>query len=643
MFNTQKLIKIRIIALYHNIDAILKSLEDFGAIQITKSRYANSDFSRPTIQKLSEDLTFLRAMEKTLSVKQSGYISETYPRDLQKLNEKTNKFRMDYVWLKQTLEISNEAKNERNRIKNQMDTFEVLKSLDFPPNLLESKRVELYFAPLKVEQNQYLNWTKKQRINTIVLPSKSKIYSLSVIEKNKMQKFLPQCEEYLANRIEIPKEFAKHSCISKIFYDLGEEYNSANRKYSEANEKITKYLEENGNELVQLRVDLEMEAKIAELPNLFSKTQMLNVIEGWIESNKFEKFDSTIEKTTDRNCLVERIKTNELAPTKLKNPEIAKRFEFLVKFFSLPKSNEIDPTIIMAFTFPLIFGMILGDVGYGLLGVALSIALYLKVKVDFVKGASVMMFLSSLIAIIFGFIYGEVFGANSFLFLHLTPFIERGGNGIALLMAFALFVGVIHLALGYVLSIYDNLKHHHTNHAIAKTAWLGLEIAFVVLGALVLDGSLVSAFALNTPVNALDVGFGLFALICLILIVIFEGPIGLVEIPTLIANILSYLRIMALGLSGAILAKIIDSIPVGQSINSVVASVANGNLNPSSILSALIVLIAFSVLMILGQMLSFGLGVFEASIQTLRLHYVEFFSKFFKGGGIPFTPLREID
>jgi len=103
----------------------------------------------------------------------------------------------------------------------------------------------------------------------------------------------------------------------------------------------------------------------------------------------------------------------------------------------------------------------------------------------------------------------------------------------------------------------------------------------------------------------------------------------LVELPSLFVNVLSYLRLMALGLSAAALGGIVASIKIDFS------SIAS--LNPGAWISFLLMLL----LVVLGHAVAIALGVLEAGIQSLRLHYVEFYSKFYKGGGIPFIPLRE--
>ncbi len=116
-------------------------------------------------------------------------------------------------------------------------------------------------------------------------------------------------------------------------------------------------------------------------------------------------------------------------------------------------------------------------------------------------------------------------------------------------------------------------------------------------------------------------------------IAFFEGPTALVELPGLFANLFSYLRLMALGLSGVIIAGIINQI----------------KLDPSTIYAhgfnagALATFLIFGAIFVASHLGALALGLFESFIQSLRLQYVEFFSKFYKGGGVAFAPLRETD
>ena len=239
------------------------------------------------------------------------------------------------------------------------------------------------------------------------------------------------------------------------------------------------------------------------------------------------------------------------------------------------------------------------------------------------------MTLSALSTVIFGFIYAEAFGAESILGFELHPLLSRvHETGIETLFALSILIGFLHLTLGFLLGAWQGLREKHSKHAFAKisgvlvlwgfTAFLTNSMGLVFTNLL---GFL--KFVLPSPLDLAAFMAGVAGL------VYFEGAVQLVELPSLFVNVLSYLRLMALGLSAAALGGIVASIKIDFS------SIAS--LNPGAWISFLLMLL----LVVLGHAVAIALGVLEAGIQSLRLHYVEFYSKFYKGGGIPFIPLRE--
>jgi V/A-type H+-transporting ATPase subunit I len=155
--------------------------------------------------------------------------------------------------------------------------------------------------------------------------------------------------------------------------------------------------------------------------------------------------------------------------------------------------------------------------------------------------------------------------------------------------------------LGNFLGMIEGIMHKEWKHAIAKACWVLLEIGLIGL-------------VVDTTIG------GALAVISIIGIVVTEGAIGLIEIPGLIANIMSYARLAAVGLSGVILALLINMMRP----------------DPSQGWFMIVMFILFAV----AHFVAIGLAAFESIIQGGRLHAVEFFSKFFKGGGIPFSPFR---
>ena len=431
-------------------------------------------------------------------------------------------------------------------------------------------------------------------------------------------------------------QFGKEMALPQVQGSFAHGYSAAVEKISSLSGELSTvkksaaaFASKHGHRTVSLRRDLEAEFKKAELPSRFGQNSVASAAEGWVSKSRFHSFESSLSSKLGERIVIEKVETGEMPPTKLKNFFALRPFEFMIQFFSLPRYGEIDPTFFTALTYPLFFGMILGDMGYGLVILLLGIFLTSKAKAGFLKSLGGMMVLSAVSTIIFGFIFAEFFGLESIFGLHFTPILSRiEEEGIESLLGLTVLIGAIHMALGFSLGIWQAFREGHRKHGYAKISWLLVEIGLLAF----VSNSLQNAFTqFLHPLGAVFAS-------PLDLVVFFagvaglawsEGIIQLFEIPSVLANVLSYLRIMALGLSGVALAGIINTIPVDPS--------ALASFNPV----AWIFFALAAVMLVLGHAMVLGLGILEAGIQSLRLHYVEFYSKFYKGGGIAFTPLRD--
>jgi V/A-type H+-transporting ATPase subunit I len=231
-------------------------------------------------------------------------------------------------------------------------------------------------------------------------------------------------------------------------------------------------------------------------------------------------------------------------------------------------------------------------------------------------------YISAFPSILFGLLFDEWGGASHAAWLALlakwglpvptTPLyhgVLSRLHDFPLLLGITLLIGAVHIGIGFLLGAYS-LWEHHRKHAYAKLAWLGIEIggAFAVC----------SGFLQILPSSFLTPSLALL-LVSVGAMVFFEGAIAVFELPSLVGNILSYARIAAVGVSGIVLAEIINEffMPLPQ------AGIAAILLVP---------------LLIILHMVNTFIAMFESLIQIGRLNVIEFKSKFMVGGGIPFSP-----
>ena len=333
-----------------------------------------------------------------------------------------------------------------------------------------------------------------------------------------------------------------------------------------------------------------------------------------------------------------------MAPTRLRNRAWARPFETLVEVFGVPRNSEIDPTTLMAISFPLFFGFMIGDLGYG--AVITLAGLHVRRRAGamaepWLRDLAYCLALGGLCGLIFGaVVFGDCFGVpfhaeTGFAWSRWVPFLpaallEKGqATGVMEMLMLSIIAGWAHMTTGCVFGMVNQL-HHSPRHALAR---LGQALMITGMALLVLHMEMMRA----TPLGALlwdgilgPLGtagpaelIGLLIVASLGLTVVGEGPAALIEIFGLFGNVVSFARLALVGASKGGVAAALNTILIP-------ALTAGGA-------AALLIPLAI-VGLVTGHIMLILLGGLSASIQSIRLHYCEMFSKFFRGGGARFAP-----
>jgi V/A-type H+-transporting ATPase subunit I len=371
-----------------------------------------------------------------------------------------------------------------------------------------------------------------------------------------------------------------------------------------------------GSKLIAWRDTLRDQMEANSVLSRFGETDMTFVLVGWVPTVDFDRMTKALTEMLDGTILVRQLpispEIKQQAPVALQNPRPAKPFESLVNLLALPRYGHIDPTRLMALFFPIFYGMILGDVGYGLVLLALGLLLLRKFDRGIARDVVIVLVMGSAWSIIFGILYGEAFGTlGEHLGMHALWFDRASADHVAGLLIMTLAVGAVHITLGLILGVWEAFKDRSRSHLLERGGMLlGLISLFLLVGVLaeVLPAELKTPAWVGMIIGVVLLGASLGWL------GIIMGPI---EFIGLIGNVLSYLRIAAIGLASVYLAKV---------ANDVAGMV--GNIFVGIIIALLI------------HALNLVLGAFSPTIHSLRLHYVEFFRKFYEGGGRPYKPFR---
>jgi V/A-type H+-transporting ATPase subunit I len=343
------------------------------------------------------------------------------------------------------------------------------------------------------------------------------------------------------------------------------------------------------------------------------ETKMCFFIYGWMATEDVTALGSKLDDQFSGGVVLKEIELRaedlERTPVILKNPAYFKPFELFTRILPLPRYTSYDPTPFIGIFLPVFFGMILGDAGYGLLLMIISFFLVKKCgKHPYVQDAGRILGIASVYTIIFGVLYGEYWGELGSRLFGLRPLILDRRTSVMPMLYFSVTIGVAHVLLGSCLGFLSALKRRTKKEAVSKLCQIA-----IILCLLILIASLFGVFPvlLTKPV--------ILAILVITPFLLFTGGIlAPLELIKSISNIISYARIMAIGLSSVLLAFVANHL-AGMTGDIVLGVLVAGLLHLVNIV----------------------IGVFSPTIHSLRLHYVEFFSKFIESGGKKFQPLRK--
>lgn len=417
--------------------------------------------------------------------------------------------------------------------------------------------------------------------------------------------------------------------------------------------ELDQLAEEHGDLLLAAEEDLSIEVDKAEAPLDFASTERTIIVDAWVPTKDLDTVKTAIDQAARGRVAFEVLDEgdrddhhrSEAPPTRYDHPPGVRPFSVLLDVFSPPKYGELDPTLILSIVFPFFFGFMIGDLGYGILMVALGLLLYRRIgpKSPEARGLGFALLIAGLWASFFGlFIFHDALGIpfaahghegalnwEGLLGIHLPlgdVVIEKLGNeGVREMLALSILAAFVHLFLGFVFGFINHFNHSK-KHAFAQIGWIGVLAGFFVLVVLKGPTNGVSDAILGWMGNPELITSAYLLGPGLLILVATEGAMGVMETFSLLSNMISYTRLAGVAVAKGAMASAFNGI--------FLADMALGG-------SGLVLVTGF-VLFIIAQLIVLVLGLISSGIQGIRLNYVEFFLKFYEGGGEPFRPFGRL-
>ena len=356
-----------------------------------------------------------------------------------------------------------------------------------------------------------------------------------------------------------------------------------------------------------------------------AQTENTILIKGWIPTEKVSEFEKVIKDEAGDNyylTFTDADRDDATVPIKLKNGKVASTFENLTGMYAYPRYNEIDPTPLFTPFYILFFGMMGADVGYGLVLLLATMFVLKVVNLSSQMRKSIKFFFYLSFSVIFwGLLYGSYFGAT---IPGMWRLVDPASQYNDLLIGSIVF-GVVHIFVGLAIKAYMLIRDGKSLEAVYDVLFwymaliggmLFLIFKLMNLSAVVANVSMwvmiagMAGIVLTGGREAKGVGAKLGG-----------GLYSLYGISSYVGDFVSYSRLMALGLSGGFIASAINMI----------AGMIGGNWFG---------MIFIPVILIAGHLFNMFLSFLGAYVHTSRLMYVEYFGKFYEGGGKPFKDFR---
>jgi len=664
MFRTAKMKKFRVIFHRRVHDDVVAKLHEAGVAQlkeISEVEVARKAHGEEMVE-LSSLLTKFKEMEEFLGPptgKPTVVKELTSEKTLKMAKRSLGKLESN---VKQLKEKSDRLTQEHQNLLAQIEMLENFREIRFPLRYLRStdeihvtvgrvaeERAKVFFEAVKdaMTQRVFTSATGVGKRRVVIVACRAQDYP----------RLSPVLYRYEVELLELPPFLGSPSAAIK---ELKMQLTEIERRRQDLGRVVRKLARTKAMEVSKVRELLEIQHERLECAGLFGYTDATTVVEGWVQAKQAPGLEKVLNASTGGHYVFRAYDPQQdeiaAAPVQLGNPKVVEDFEQVTEMYGLPRYDEIDPTPFLSFTFALFFGIALSDAGYGIaLGIFMASGVWLA-KI-FPRKLRRMIVVCAIFTVVMGILMGGWFGFGSGLWVN--P-IQRPVP----LLKLVIFIGILHLLMAFGLAgaLKDIFRRDWKSLILSRLSPILIIIGFFglcfsVLGIGLYEFGINYAFpkmGLFSAFNPLEPA-GVVATVSRILFYLgltigvagavltakdakgkLGGPMNvLYSITGYIADVSSYTRLMALGIAGSVMAF---------SINLILGLLYKGmmptEITPLSAIYAALLLIGFAFVFIAAHSFNIFINSLSCFIHTMRLHFAEFFGKFYESGGVKFDPFK---